>query len=842
MATNRNRPRTPIRNRRERKAKKGGGKSTAIIGIALVFSAMGIVAFIAPFVLAGAAYAYAADALGKLNFTSHQATFQTSRIYDRNGTLLYEFVDPQQGRRTEIPLAQVPESLRDATIAIEDKNFYTNPGFDTTALLRAAYDDLTNREIVSGASTITQQLVKRVYLTPDQTIQRKLQEIAISYTISKEKSKDEILEMYLNQIYYGNQAYGIEAAAESYFGKTAIKLDLAESALLAGIPQSPTEYDPIQNLDAAKVRQLEVLTAMVNQGYITEQQANDAYNEQLKFVSQRSDILAPHFVFYVRDLLEQKYGSNFLYQGGLTITTTLDLNLQNQAQQIVQQELAKIPASKNVNNGALVALDPKTGQILAMVGSRDYNQDLPNGTMNGKFNAATSTNPGLQPGSSWKPFEYEADFLKGKTAASTVLDAKITNEFPNFDGTFFQPQNYDLKYHGNVTYRVALDNSLNIPAVKVLKDAGIHETLQLAHSMGITTINDESTVGLSLALGSNEVSPLDMAAAYGVFANAGQKVPTTPILNIKDSTGKVIEQYTTPTPSQVLKPEYAYLMSNILSDDASRCTPQVCEFGRHSVLELPDRAAAAKTGTTDDYRANWTVGYTPSLVTAVWVGNSNHSPMNQVIGIDGAGPIWHNFVEAALKGKPAEQFVKPPNITTVRVSSITGLLPNAGEPSYDEVFVKGTEPKTRSSFVPTPSATLTTEQAQATATAVAAYATAYAQGTPLPSGVSLTPPAIPTPRPTVAPVQAPASAAPAGSPPASAQPAANAVPKVIVPNVVGQQLAQADNALSASKLTAGALSFASTTANAPAGNVISQSPPAGQIVDSGTEVDLVVGR
>jgi membrane peptidoglycan carboxypeptidase len=288
----------------------------------------------------------------------------------------------------------------------------------------------------------------------------------------------------------------------------------------------------------------------------------------------------------------------------------------------------------------------------------------------------------------------------------------------------------------------------------------------------------------------------------------------------------------------VLKPEYAYLMSNILSDDASRCTPQVCEFGRHSVLELPDRPAAAKTGTTDDYRANWTVGYTPSLVTAVWVGNSNHSPMQGVIGIDGAGPIWHNFMEAALKGKPAEQFVKPPNITTVRVSSITGLLPNAGEPSYDEVFVKGTEPKTRSSFVPTPSATLTAQQAEATATAVAAYATAYAQGTPLPNGVSLTPPAIPSPLPT----QAPASAPPASSPPASARASGNAVPRVIVPNVVGQQLAQADNTLTASRLIAGALSFASTTANAAAGSVISQSPQAGQIVDSGAEVDLVVRR
>src|SRR5581483_10784583 len=454
---------------------------------------LGVLAFATPFVAAFAAYAYASDALAKLNFTSHEATFQTSRIYDRNGKLLYEFVDPLAGHRTEIPLAQVPESLKNATIAIEDKNFCTNPGFDVSGIIRAAYDDLTTGQIVGGGSTITQQLVKKVYLTPEQSIRRKLQEVAIAYTLSKEKSKDQILEMYLNQIYYGNQAYGIEAAAESYFGKTAIKLDLAESAMLAGLPQSPSQYDPLQNPKTAKVRQLEVLNAMVAQSYITEQQAIDAYNENLQFASQRTDIQAPHFVFYVRDYLEQKYGSRFLYTGGLSITTTLDLNLQNQAQQIVQQQLAKLPKDKNVNNGAVIALDPRTGQILAMVGSRDYNQNLPNGTMDGKFNAATAKN--LQPGSSWKPFEYEANYLKGKTPASTVVDTKVGNEFPNFDGSFYRPENYDKKYHGTITYRKALGNSLNIPAVKVLKDAGIHETLQLAHSMGISTINDESQVG-----------------------------------------------------------------------------------------------------------------------------------------------------------------------------------------------------------------------------------------------------------------------------------------------------------------------------------------------------------
>jgi 1A family penicillin-binding protein len=811
------------------------GRATFALAILLVFAATGVLAFATPFIAAFAAYAYAADALSKLNFTSHQATFQTSRIYDRNGKLLYEFNDPLQGKRTEVPLAQIPETLRDATIAIEDKDFYTNPGFDVRGMARALYDDLTNREIISGASTITQQLVKTVYLTPEQTWQRKFKEIAIAYTLSQQKSKDEILEMYLNQIFYGNQSYGVEAAAESYFGKTAMKLDLAESAMLAGLPQSPSEYDPIQNFRAAKARQLEVLNAMVNQGYITEQMALDAYNEDLHFATQRTDLQAPHFVFYVRDYLEKKYGPRFIYENGLTIRTTLDLDLQNEAQRIVQDDLNKVPKDKNLNNAALVALDPRTGQILAMVGSRDYNQDFPDGTMDGKFNATTGL---LQPGSSWKVFEYEADFLKGKTPASTVDDVKVTNEFPNFDGTFYRPENYDRKYHGRVTYRIALGNSLNIPAVKVLKDAGIHETLQLAHSMGIGTITDESQVGLSLALGTGEVTPLDITSAYGVFANAGQRVPPTPILSITDSTGKVIEQFQQPAPQQVLKPEYAYLITSILSDDNARAI----EFGRHSVLELPDRPAAVKTGTSEEFRANWTIGYTPDLVVGVWAGNSNHQPMRNVIGIDGAGPIWHDFMEYAEKGKPAVNFTKPPNIVTLQVSSITGQLPNPGEPSYSEVFVKGTEPKQRSSYVPAPSATLTRGQAIASATAVAAYATEAAQGTPLPAGISLTPPAIPTQEPALS-VTPAASGTPV--PGGTATPAASIRPgtRVSIPNVVSLPQTQAEVVLRAAGLTLGGMTYANPPGTSyPVGAVMSQSPSAGQQVDAGTAVSLIVRR
>jgi len=828
--------RTPVKDRRQRKARGSSGRTTILLSIVVVFSVLGILLVAAPFALAFAAYSYAAGALNSLSVTSHQATFQTSRIYDRNGKLLYEFVDPTAGRRTEVPLQQIPVSLRDATIAIEDKTFYTNPGFDVNGILRAAYDDIVHHRIVSGASTITEQLVKQVYLTPAVNLQRKLKEVAIAYTLSKEKTKDQILQMYLNQIFYGNDAVGIEAAAESYFGIPAIKLDLAQSALLAGLPQSPTAYDPLQNLQRAKVRQLEVLNQMVDQGYVTDQQAQAAYNEKLNFAKQTQAIQAPHFVFYVRDLLEQKYGARFLYQGGLRITTTLDLNLQNQAQQIVQKDLSATELTgKNVNNAAVVAIDPHTGEILAMVGSRDYNQEFPNGTMDGKFNAALAP---LQPGSSFKPFAYVTDFLKGRTAATIWDDSKVTDEFPNFDGTYYRPVDYDGKYHGKVTARVALANSLNVPAVKVLKDATIHSTLQTAHAMGISTINDESNVGLSLVLGGNAVTLLDMTSAYGVFANQGARVPAQAILSITDSSGKVIQHYTPPPPAQVIPPAYAYLISSILSDDSARCSPQVCEFGRHSVLELPDRPAAVKTGTTDLFKANWTIGYTPNLVVGVWAGNSNNASMRNVIGIDGAGPIWHDVMEAALKGTPAQNFTKPPNIVTVRVSSITGLLPNPGEPSYEEVFVKGTEPTTRSTYlVATPSR----DQLIATATAVSAFATARAEGTTVPAGVSLTPPAIPTlaqtPTPLAAASGTPTPTAPPGS---QATVVINTAPaQATVPGVVGMTQAQAAAALQSAGLNTGALTY-NNQGSVAVGQVSAQSPAAGTKLAPGSPVALTI--
>ncbi|HLG69480.1 MAG TPA: PBP1A family penicillin-binding protein [Chloroflexota bacterium] len=761
-----------------------------------VFAFMGLIAmFTLPFAGGIMAAAKASQALDSIQAQPHAATFQTTRMYDRNGTLLYEFVDPRAGRRTVIHLNEVPEAVLDATIAVEDKNFYTNPGFDLQGLVRAAYDDLTNKKIVEGGSSITQQLVKQVYLSPEVSFDRKIREIILAFTLTRTLTKDQILEAYLNQIYYGNQAYGIEAAAEAYFGKKVQDLDLAESAMLAGLPQSPSQYDPITNLRAAKARQLDVLNLMVDQGYITPNQAAGARDEPLKFVDRGIDIKAPHWVFYVRDYLEQKYGPNFVYGTGLNIKTTLDLDLNNKAQQIIQDDLDKIPAGKNVNDAALVAVDPTTGQILAMVGSRDYNQVFPNGTMDGRFNAATAP---LQPGSSFKPFAYVTDFMiKNRTPVTMVADTPLGHTFPDGPGIWFDPKNYDGKFHGWLSLRYALANSLNIPAVKVLSDAGVDNTLNTAHDMGITTLNDRASYGLGLALvlGAGEVLPVDMASAYGVFATGGDRYPLNPILSITDGNGKVVEEYKRPAPQHVLKPEYAYLITSILSDDHAR----EMEFGPHSALWLPDRPVAVKTGTTDQFRANWTIGYTPSLSVAVWAGNSNHTPMNNVIGIDGAGPIWHDFMEYALRDTPAEPFEAPSNIVDQCIpgGGNVGMPPSGSQRCWHDVFVKGTErsamyqsitvgnsayvrplPPSSPSASPSPSpaepgADASAPPADAGSPAVSPAAgsspASSSAGAPSPTGASSPAPAPPSPQP-APPSPVAAAPAPAAPAPAAAKP------------------------------------------------------------------------
>nr|NIO69354.1 hypothetical protein [Anaerolineae bacterium] len=487
--------------------------------------------------------------------------------------------------------------------------------------------------------------------------------------------KDTILEIYLNTIYYGNLAYGIEAAAQTYFGKTAADLSLAEAALLAGLPQSPAIYDPFTNPEAAKARQAIVLGLMAEEGYITPAQAEAARSEELQFVAQRTDIRAPHFVTYVRQLLEQKYGSAVLYQGGLQVYTTLDLRLQEIAERVAREQIAAL-ADKHATNAALVAIRPDSGEILAMLGSVDFF----NPEIDGQVNVALRLR---QPGSAIKPVTYVAAFEKGWTPATPIMDVPI--EFP--DG--YKPTNHDEKFHGLVLVRTALANSYNIPALKTLQYVGLPAFLEMAQRLGITTLNrPPEDYGLSLTLGGGDVTLLELTSAYAVFANGGRRVPPVAVLRILDKHGRVIEEYHPPERPQVISPQHAYLITSILSDNEAR-TP---DSDPNNVLKL-SRPAAVKTGTTDGWRDNWTIGYTPDLVAGVWVGNSDNTPMAHILGVTGAGPLWHNFMEEALAGTPPRKFTSPGGIETIEICADSGTLPSQFCPRTKlEIFAAGQGP------------------------------------------------------------------------------------------------------------------------------------------------------
>lgn len=593
---------------------------------------------------------------------------QTTKIYDRNHVLLYQIYANQN--RTVVKLSDIPLTLRDATIAIEDKNFYKDPGFDIVAIVRAAVADLEGKSL-QGASTITQQLVKTAMLTPQRTLSRKLEEAILSFWAEHIYTKDQILQMYLNQVAYGGTAWGVEAASQTYFGKDVKDLDLAESAFLAGMPQAPTLYSPYgANPMLWKQRQKEVLHRMLTLHFITQKQEQDALSEQLVFQTPQTPILAPHFVMYIKDLLIQKYGLAMVEKGGLSVTTTLDLKTQNMAQQVVADEVAK-DGYLNLTNGAALVTNPQNGDILVMVGSHDYND--PNG---GAVNVTTSYR---QPGSSIKLVTYAAALSHGFTAASLIDDEPVS--YPMGDGTLYQPVNYDGRWHGNVTLRVAFANSINIPAVKALQAVGIPTFVSLGRQMGITSLQDPSHYGLSVTLGSPDVTMLDMATAYGTVANSGQRVDLNPLLLVKDAHGNILEQKGYLAGDQVLDPGVTYILASILSDNAARSM----EFGPASPLYLPDHTAAVKTGTTNSFRDNWTIGFTPPIqnkqyVVTVWVGNNDNSPMNYIAsGITGAAPIWHQIMENLLKGVPNIAFSQPSDIVA---------RPCDGHTEY---FLKGTE-------------------------------------------------------------------------------------------------------------------------------------------------------
>jgi len=720
-----------IRRRRRRRESNNGGRNLLVrllVGVVTmaVLSAV-LVAMSGIGAVAGVYAYYAKDLPDPEAIETEQEEFETTKIYDRTGQhLLYEVFDPRWGDRTIVPLDQVPLHVHQATIALEDASFYENPGINLKGIVRAFWSNLS-RETESklgfrlpyastpgGGSSITVQLVKNVLIPPEERTQklysRKIKEAILATEISRrypgKEGKDKILEWYLNYNYYGNFAYGIEAASNVYFDKHVQELTLAEAAMLAALPQYPA-LNPIDAPQEARERQHLVLDAMLREGYITPEQCVEAKYTELKVrssIGDRFDITAPHFSVYVTKLLEEEFGPELLYRGGLKVYTTLDMKMQTLAEEVAREkieELQEDEKDRNVSNAALVSINPKTGEILTIVGSLDYwNKDI-----DGNVNVALAER---QPGSSFKPFTYVTAFSQGYTPATMIMDVRTC---PNPMDPSWCPENYPdregvRKYHGAQRIRMALARSYNIPAVKVLDMAGIGNVIKTAHRMGINTLNrDLDYYGLSLTLGGGEVRLLDMAYAFGVFANggvmAGQPVPIekqrpgyreldpVAILMVQDADGNVLKQYTAPQVKEVLDSQLAYLINSVLSDNNSR----IAAFGQNNKLHIEGRPVAAKTGTTENWRDAWTIGYTPQLVTGVWVGNSDNEPMNRVPGSLGAAPIWHDFMEKVLEPLPVENFVRPPAIVEELVCPVSGMLPTEHcPPPVKEVFIEGTEP------------------------------------------------------------------------------------------------------------------------------------------------------
>lgn len=642
----------------------------------------------------------------------------STEILDRNGQLLYEIY--QDKNRTPVSLDDVPLSVIQATISIEDKNFYRHHGLDLTGIGRAAFKTLSGRRL-EGGSTITQQLVKIALLNdPSRTVTRKIREASLSLLTEILYSKDQILELYLNHAPYGGTAYGIESASRQFFDKPARDLSLAEASLLAGLPQSPTRYSPFgAHPELAKTRQRQVLNRMVEDGYITKEDADKAASSELKYADSATRIEAPHFVLWVREILVEKYGEELVNLGGLRVTTSLDLSLQQQAQASVSAEVAKLTKLR-VGNGAALITKPRTGEILVMVGSRDY-FDLEH---DGNVNITTRYR---QPGSSIKPLNYAVGLLNGWTASTMFLD--IPTCFTQTGQPPYCPKNYDGNFHGPVQMRFALGNSYNIPAVKQLALNGLESFVATASAMGITGWDDPKNYGLSLTLGGGEVRMVDLAEAFGVFSNRGVHVPLQPILKIETYDGQVIEELHTdeleavssgltqnwtdfwrqaaskPLPSTqassslaetpqirtVLPEEVAFIISHILLDNNAR----IGAFGSSSQLVIPGKTVSVKTGTTNDLKDNWTIGFTPDYLVATWVGNNDNTSMSYVAsGVTGASPIWNDLMRLVLKGQPDHFPAQPKGVVSQAVCTVSGLMPTAENPcdTRTEYFIEGHYP------------------------------------------------------------------------------------------------------------------------------------------------------
>lgn len=599
-----------------------------------------------------------------------------TKILDRHGNLLYSIYKDEN--RSLIRLSELPPHLIQATLAAEDKNFYSHFGLDLSGILRATINNLTCRLKLrscsaspQGGSTITQQLIKNTLLTSEKTLTRKIKEAVLALQTERLYSKDTILEMYFNQVPYGGVAFGIEEAAQTYFGKSARDINLSESAFLAGLPIAPTLLSPYGTTPyLAKIRQQQVLENMVNANLITENEKVTAVNQPLNLKSPGVKLIAPHFVMYVRSLLVELYGESTVNQGGLTVTTTLDQSLQTLLETQINTELNSL-SRLNVKNGAGLILAPQTGEILSMVGSRDFFDTAHDGQVN-------LTLQSRQPGSAIKPLTYALAFLRGLNPSSLIEDAPIC--FPQTGSEPYCPKNYDGKFHGTITLKSALANSYNIPAVKLLSGLGVSNLIELAQQLGITTWNNPERFGLALTLGGGEIRMLDLAQAYAVFANSGTKVALTPLLSVTTHTGESL-----PLPKQepipLLPESVAFQINQSLSDNAARSAA----FGTRSILNLKNHVVAVKTGTTNNLRDNWTFGYTQKYLVATWVGNNDNTPMSQVTsGITGASPIWSRTMQELLKIDDSPAWSPPPTLVRARTSC---------ETNYYDYFPAGKEPR-----------------------------------------------------------------------------------------------------------------------------------------------------
>lgn len=601
----------------------------------------------------------------------------STKIYDRNGNLLFKIYKDQN--RTIVPLSQIPPHVRLATLAAEDAEFYSHPGFSIRGIFRAMVTDFQTGS-QQGGSTITQQLVKNTLLSPEKTIIRKIKELVLSIEVEATFTKDQILEMYLNEVSYGGTAYGIEEASQEYFGKNVQDLDLAEAALLAGLPKSPTAYSPFgQNPSSAFDRQREVLHLMRINKFITTDQEQEALKEKITFAPNKTGILAPHFVMYIRQLLVDKYGENMVAKGGLEVTTSLDLSIQEMAEKVVKSEVERIKNLK-VGNGAALVVNPQTGEILAMVGSKDYFDT----NYDGQVNVTTSLR---QPGSSIKVVNYAYALSNGYTPATIIDDSPIT--YVTSGSPPYSPVNYDGKYKGKIPLRSALAQSRNIPAVKVLASYGVDKMIAQGQKMGISTWTDPTNYGLSLTLGGGAVKMTDLARVYATIADGGKRPELMPILQVKDYKGRVLEK-DSPKTESVLDPRVAFLLTDILKDNAARAP----EFGLNSYLVIKNHPeVAVKTGTSNDLRDNWTVGYNQDFLVATWVGNNDNSPMSHIAsGVTGASPIWNSIISALLVNKASIDWKAPDGVSKVNICAITATLPCNGCPTRQEWFLDEDKP------------------------------------------------------------------------------------------------------------------------------------------------------